>query len=153
MTSSYIPDLRQRIGDTDPNPAKQVWSDEQLDEWLDGGFSEWTYGSRSEAAGDLTSDDITQGMKLAHSSAMYELATGTAAFFKWKDQQKEFDRSMTPESCRRIGKDLWEQVNQHRKGVQTLVTDEAGRKIAQGGLMQFDPGKAFTDRTVERPWR
>ena len=152
MASAFIEELRRRVGDTDPDPTKQLWSDDQLDEWIAQGMSEWTYGERVEASGTLSRDDIDQGLKLAHSSAMYELATGTVLFFKWRDQHKEMDKTMTPESCRRIGKDLWEQVNQHRKDREAKTDKDPQRKVAQGGVAQFDAGSTATARTPERPW-
>ena len=153
MASAYIDDLRKRIGDTDPDPAKQVWADDQLDQWIAQGISEWSYGARSEDAGNLEDGDVNMGLKLAHSSAMYELASGTALFFKWRDQQKEIDKSATPESCRRIGKDLWEQVNKQRQDKKRSTEEDPARRVAQGGTMQFDPGSGFSDRTPERPWK
>jgi hypothetical protein len=57
---------------------------------------------------------------------------------------------MVPETCRRIGKDLWEQVNSLRKN-KTAEAVTATR--AAGGVMQFDPGSSMSDRTGERKWR
>lgn len=151
MPSAHIDALRKRIGDTSTDESAQVWADEQLDEWIAQGISEWTYGARSEADDNLTLDDVDMSLKLAHSSAMYELATGTALFFKWRDQQKDIDKSMTPESCRRIGKDLWEQVNAHRKAKHDALGEPKLR--AHGGISQFDAGSTLADRTRERGWK
>src|SRR5262245_10928291 len=105
--------FRQMIGDL--VVESQVWTDDQSGECIDEGFLEYTYGARTEGDETASVDDTTQSLKLARSYAMYELASNTALFFKWRDQQKDIDKSMTPEMCRRIGKDLHEQVMGHRK--------------------------------------
>jgi hypothetical protein len=109
-------------------------------------MEEYTYGNRTinEAEGD----DATAALMLAHSTAMYELASNAALFFRWKDQQEEIDKSMTPEMCRRIGKDLWERVMAQRKAKEEGVGESEGKNQAQGGQMDMN----VPDRTSPRTW-
>ena len=146
-TQILIDKLRELLGDIDQD--SEVWDDAQLSAMIDEGVSEYTYGQRTHADG--SDDDITQGMKLARSIAMYELASNTALFFKWRDQQKEIDKSMTPEMARRIGKDLHAQVMQHRKAKDNNEGEQE-RATAQGGIAQFDAGTTAAERTEARRW-
>lgn len=144
-SSELISRARKMLGDDDPDPANWIWETAQVGEFIDQGFSEYTYGVRDSSSTDP--DDVTQGMKLARSYALYELATNTALFFKWRDSNQDVDRSMTPEMARRIGKDLWEQVMKHREEKGKSVGVE-GKSKPQGGMMTFSPG----DRTQGRAW-
>ena len=143
--AAIIRKLQKRIGDDDEDA--RIWDDDQLGEWVEAGMAEYTFGARD--IDSATSDDLTQMFKLAHSSAMYELASNTALFFAWKDQQEEIDKSMTPESCRRIGKDLWEQVIAHRKAKEEGIgEDEEEKDRAQGGIMDM----TTPERSGARDW-
>lgn len=136
--AAYIRKLQKRVGDDDEDA--RLWDDDQLGEWIEAGMSEYTYGGRD--INSATDDDVTASLMLAHSSAMYELASNAALFFKWKDQQKEIDKSMTPEMCRRIGKDLWERVMAHRKAKDANVGEAEEKDRAQGGVIEMDiPGR------------
>lgn len=149
VSPELVERARQFLGDTG-EPEDWIWSNTQIEEFVAAGYSEYSYGVRDSTS--LLVDDHTQGLKLARSYALYELATNTALFFKWRDQQKDVDRSMTPEMCRRIGKDLWEQVMRHRESM-AVVVGIGGRNVPQGGILQMNPGKTASDRTVERPWK
>ncbi len=147
--TATITDLRTLMGDTDTEA--EIWSDAQLNLFIDMGYSEYTYGQRAEvAAAPLTAgtpDDRTQALKLAKVQAYEALHRDTVLFFKWKNQQKEIDRTMTPESCRLMAKDIWAQVNAHRTSKEGLVGEEATAK-PQGTNMQM----VIPDRTAPRPW-
>lgn len=143
--ASYIRKLRHRLGDEDSD--SYIWTDDQLGEWIEAGMEEYTYGARDITA--AIEDDVTAALMLAHSSAMYELASNASLFFAWKDQQKEIDKSMTPEMCRRIGKDLWERVMAQRKAKGDNVGGaEEEKDRAQGGIMQME----IPERATRRDW-
>lgn len=133
-----ITDLRTLLGDTDTE--NEIWSNAQLGLFIDLGYGEYTYGKRTEADGG-TADDRVQAIKLAKVQAYEELHRDTSLFFKWKTQQKEVDRTMTPETCRLMAKDIWMQVHAHRKSLEAQIGDP-DTKRAQGTNMQFgDPGR------------
>lgn len=135
--AATIIDLRTLLGDNDAD--NEVWGDTQLGLFIDEGYSEYTYGERTEANG--TKDDRTQALKLAKARAYEELHSNTALFFKWKDQSKEVDRTMTPDTCRLMAKDLWTQVMAHRTALQNR-TGVLDANRAQGTNMQMtEPGR------------
>lgn len=146
--AATITRFRKVVGDTDT--ASELWTDSQLSDFIDDGVVEYTFGESTtwEAAGD---DEKVQGFKLAHVTVLRELATDVMLFFKWKDQNKEVDKSMTPGNAGRLAKEIHAEVMAHRKA-KKADTDTEERKRAQGGKMDLDPGSAQSDRTSARGW-